>query len=163
MSEKKFRCSSCGSEFSSKCPICGADTIEISQEFTQNESNGCPTDEIKRKFNEALENGKKAFLCPACAHKDVCSKIDEPSRQCENFLDATEPLRYPSIYHMFQPIFDWLKYHYPSGEVKFIVDQSSAKMFIEHGPSAYSKEITDLVCNAKGEKSIPKVKENGAV
>lgn len=104
---------------------------------------------IMNKVSEYFENEKKTFFCPSCAHKNVCKKIEESDSQCSDFYDATTYQRYSSIYHFFQPIFDWIKFHYPAGEVKFIVDHNSAKMMIEHGPAVFSKEIQASVNFAK--------------
>lgn len=98
-------------------------------------------DIIKEHLDNFAQNGKKTFFCPNCAHKNVCKKIDEVSEQCADFSSATTYQRYSSIYHLFQPIFDWIKFHYPAGEVKFIVDHNSARMVIEHGPFVTSKEF----------------------
>lgn len=92
-------------------------------------------------INEAMENSKSIFFCPNCAHKTVCKKIDKPEEDCKDFMDATTYKQYSSIYHFFQPIFDWINFHYPAGEVKFVVDHNSAKMFIEHGPFVASEEL----------------------
>lgn len=94
-----------------------------------------------KQAQEAMENSKAIFLCPSCAHKDVCKKADEPARECNDFMSATGYQQYGSINHFFQPIFDWIQYHYPAGEVKFIVDYNSAKMMIEHGPFVVDKSI----------------------
>lgn len=96
---------------------------------------------IINHISNAIENGKKTFMCPVCKHKNVCKKIEEVEERCSDFEDATLYQRYSSIHHFFQPIFDWIKFHYPAGEVKFIVDHNSAKMMIEHGPSVFSKDI----------------------
>lgn len=101
--------------------------------------------EVIGGVSEAMKDSKSFFLCPNCSHKDVCKKRDKPDRQCNDFMDATTFKQYASIYHFFQPIFDWLKFHYPAGEVKFIVDGTSAKMVLEHGPSVFSKEITEPI------------------
>lgn len=93
---------------------------------------------------DGMTDSKRYFLCRQCKHKEVCKKIDEPEARCEHFLDSATHKAYASIYSMFQPVFDWLAFHYPAGGVKFIVDQTSAKMYQEHGPAAFSKEITDV-------------------
>lgn len=49
------------------------------------------------------------------------------------------PKRYGDIYALFQPIFEWLQTHYPSGEVRFIVDKTSAQMIINHNSAVFSK------------------------
>lgn len=92
-------------------------------------------------LNDFAQNSKKLFLCQNCTHKNVCKKVEEQDKECADFSDATTYQRYSSIYHFFQPIFDWMKFHYPAGEVKFIVDHNSAKMMLEHGIFVASKEL----------------------
>lgn len=105
--------------------------------------------EIYEKVVNAMQNSKKLFLCSHCQHKEVCKNIDQPDDKCPHFLNAGTYKTYGNIYTMFQPIFDWLNFHYPAGEVKFIVDNNSAKMYQEHGPFVASKQLTDFgLCNA---------------
>lgn len=99
---------------------------------------------VVEKVTEAMTNSKQFFLCKNCKHRAVCKKIEEEGAQCKDFLDAETYKVYASIYSMFQPIFDWLKFHYPSGEVKFVVDRTSAKMHLEHGPAVFSKELGEF-------------------
>lgn len=115
-----------------KKPVDGAEQMKKSAEV------------ISRFVRAAAENSKKVFLCSNCEHKDVCRKIDDPEEGCKDFMDATTYKQYASIYHFFQPIFDWIKFHYPAGEVKFLVDQNSARMLIEHGPFVVSKELKEF-------------------
>lgn len=97
--------------------------------------------EFLKQAKERMQNSKSLFLCLNCEHKAVCKKIDEPAKECKEFMDANTYQRYSSIDHFFQPIFDWIQYHYPAGEVKFILDHNSAKMMIEHGPFVVDKSI----------------------
>lgn len=99
---------------------------------------------VVEKVTEAMTNSKKFFLCQNCKHKVVCKKIEDEEDQCKDYLSAETYKMYASIYSMFQPIFDWLKFHYPSGEVKFVVDRTSAKMCLEHGPAVFSKELGEF-------------------
>lgn len=99
---------------------------------------------IYEKVAEAVQNSKKIFLCSHCQHKEVCKNVDDPSGHCPHFLNADTHKMYGSIHDMFQPIFDWLSYHYPAGEVRFVVDRNTAKMYQEHGPFVVSKELTDF-------------------
>lgn len=99
---------------------------------------------ILKAVQNAMENRKNTFLCRSCAHKNVCKRIEEKEENCSDFMDATTYKQYASIYHFFDPIFDWMKFHYPAGEVKFIVDNNSAKMFLEYKPCVFSKEITQF-------------------
>lgn len=108
---------------------------------------------IIENVTEALTSSKKFFLCRHCKHERVCKKIEDEEMQCEDFLNSGDYKTYGNIYSFFQPIFDWLKFHYPAGEVKFVVDRTSAKMYLEHGPAAFSKEITDFcACQPKVEQ-----------
>lgn len=61
-------------------------------------------------------------------------------------------MRYGDIYEMFEPIFQWIKEHYPSGGY-FIVDHNSAKFYCPHILSVYSKELTNT---ANSFMNIPK-------
>ena len=100
---------------------------------------------ILNAVKNKIENSKKAFLCRNCAHRNVCKKIEDKEEKCGDFMDATTYKQYASIYHFFDPIFDWIKFHYPAGEVKFIVDHNSAKMFLEYKPCVFSKEINQFL------------------
>lgn len=102
------------------------------------------TNPIYEKIADAVQNSKKMFLCLHCQHKEVCKIIEEPDDKCAHFLNAGTYKVYGNIYTMFQPIFDWLNFHYPAGEVKFVVDRASAKMYQEHGPFVASKQLTDF-------------------
>lgn len=116
---------------------------------------------ILKALNNAVKRGKQTFLCPSCAHRDVCKNIDEEGEKCGDFLDGTSYQRYSSIHHFFQPIFDWIKFHYPAGEILFIVDHNSAKMMIEHRTSVYSKEITNFGIISKNEEGMVKTYGKG--
>lgn len=120
-----------------------------------NKENKNPFDE--KKCAELVGNFVKNFvcICNECAKKDVCKFIDNPPLQCKNFLNSGNYKRYGNLNDLFQPIFDWLKYHYPSNEVKFFVDNNRAMMLIDHMCGAYSKEITQnpyLMWNGKDTK-----------
>ena len=87
------------------------------------------------------------FMCKECKHKKVCKNREEFEKTlevCENFDNENKPKTYGNIYSMFDPIFEWIKTHYPSGEVKFWVDSRSAIMFHEHKVSVYDKEIREF-------------------
>ena len=49
-------------------------------------------------------------------------------------INETDIKAYGNIYELFQPIFDWMSYHYPSNEATFVVTRGGAQMFINHGP-----------------------------
>lgn len=90
--------------------------------------------------------------CGSCMHEDVCKLITEDWETCPHFRSSADPKVYGNIYAMFQPIFEWLSLHYPSGEVAFLVDKNSAKMWQEHGPSVYSRELMDAANRATGKE-----------
>lgn len=96
--------------------------------------------ELKEKIEKEVI--PQLTFCKQCSHRDVCKKIEEPKTTCEHFTNIENYKTYGSIYNMFQPIFNWLKIHYPSGEVKFLVDQTSATMYFEHGKTIFDIELT---------------------
>ncbi len=102
------------------------------------------TEEVAQRIGEALKNSKGMFLCPSCAHKDVCKFAENPEASCDKFLNAGTYERYGNIYSMFDPIFDWLKFHYPHGEVYFVVENTRARMYQEHGPYVSDRETRGL-------------------
>lgn len=112
------------------------------------------TNQIYEKVADAIKNSKKLFLCSHCQHKEVCKNIEELDDKCPHFLNSGTYKTYGNIYTMFQPIFDWLNFHYPAGEVKFVVDNTSARMYQEHGPFVASKQLVDLsLCDGSLRKS----------
>lgn len=94
---------------------------------------------------EITEFSMRMFpLCKKCKHKDVCKYEQERNGkilECKDFLSAADYKTYNNIYTLFQPIFDWLKCHYPHGDIKFVVDNTSAKMYLEHGVFVLSEEL----------------------
>lgn len=100
--------------------------------------NNITLEEIKKSAMQILS------LCRKCKHNDVCKYLQEREGQaepCKDFLNAGDYKTYGNIYSFFQPIFDWLNCHYPSGDVRFVVDNTSAKMYLEHGPFVASEEL----------------------
>ena len=99
---------------------------------------------------EELMNDFKEFcnpfscMCLRCLHKNVCAIKNRAEIPCKEFLENDDYKTYGNVYNLFQPIFDWIQYHYPSGEVIFIVDKNSAKMHLEHGVSAYCKRLREF-------------------
>ena len=88
------------------------------------------------------------FMCKECKHKKVCKNREEFEKSldvCEDFENARNYEMYGNIYDMFQPIFDWLQKHYPSGDVFFIVKPTSAQMHQEYKVCAFDKKITETV------------------
>lgn len=102
-------------------------------------------------INKAMENSKAIFFCPNCIHKNVCKKLDETGKECADFMSASTYKQYGSVYSLFQPVFEWIKFHYPAGEVRFIVDHNSARMMIDHGPFVLSKELASSFPMAKAD------------
>lgn len=94
-------------------------------------------------MEQSKDFSKRTFYCPKCSHKNVCKKIDVPGSACEDFINGQSYMEYPSIYQLFQPIFDWINYHYRSANVTFVVDHNSAKMYIENGPFVFDKRLTN--------------------
>lgn len=96
-------------------------------------------------LEEVKETVMQIFsLCRKCKHKDVCKYLQEREGQaepCKDFLNAGDYKTYGNIYSFFQPIFDWLSFHHPSGDVKFVVERSAAKMYLEHCPFVASEEL----------------------
>lgn len=97
------------------------------------------------------------IFCNSCIHKEVCRKREEfeslesqsleeeKKQECKDFREDIDYKRYGNIYEIFQPIFKWLQMHYPHGEVKFLVDHSSALMLQEHGIAVYDKDLAKRV------------------
>lgn len=108
-------------------------------------------DKDKEKAKQLLETvfswGNK---CSSCIHKDVCKHMDgQPKDSCDFHKYNPNPKRYGDIYEFFYPIFEWLEFHYPSGEVYFHVDKNSAKMLQEYRVSVYSKSLSNYCCCAQ--------------
>lgn len=100
-------------------------------------------DELKTALNKTI---KHEMVCKNCAHKNVCKLIDTDNSPCAEYLNNGSHEIYGHIYDMFEPIFKWLKKHYPSGGVRFVVEQNKAQMYLEHGVSVYSKELKNMCC-----------------
>lgn len=101
------------------------------------------TEEEKKVANELISgffNGLFS-MCKECVKYDVCKLKDADNFEsdCKHFQNAMNYKRYGNIHDMFQPIFDWLKFHYPAGEVHFLVDGDQAMMIQEHGTSVFNK------------------------
>lgn len=93
---------------------------------------------IKNMINLAF--GTRS-MCNECVHKQVCKFADDSREKCHDYKHELNYRRYADIYQMFQPIFDWMKYHYPAGGVTFYVENNKAQMHLNYGVSAYSNEI----------------------
>lgn len=132
------------------CSCCGAKTDDFPNEedaikaWNNRHYRDYLKDILVQGVTDTMKNGKKHFYCQNCSHKDVCNKIDDPENDCEHFIDGSIYKKYASINQMFQPIFDWLNFHYPHGEVHFVVDGMSAKMYQEHGAYVASKQLMNF-------------------
>ena len=85
------------------------------------------------------------FMCRSCKHNKVCKnreRFEKSLEICKDFDNSNNPETYGNIYDMFQPIFEWMQKHYPSGEMFFIVDSRSARMYHDYKVSAYDKNMT---------------------
>lgn len=88
------------------------------------------------KVAQAIENFFS--ICGGCIKSDVCKIKGTPeSKCCKSFYSNMNHKQYGKIYDMFNPIFEWMNYHYPSGEIYFLVDKNSAKMLQEHGAHVF--------------------------
>lgn len=88
------------------------------------------------------------FMCSECVHKNVCKNRERFEGSlviCTDYVCGMNHERYGNIYDMFQPIFEWMQKHYPSGEMIFIVDKSHARMLHEHKVAAYDRKIRESV------------------
>lgn len=108
--------------------------------------------ETAKKFT--IEDAGQAFMdifsyCNACIHKNVCKKAEErrkPNEFCQDFLGNNDHTRYSAIDEMFQPIFKWMSFHHPHRDTIFLVDNSSARMYLEHGAFAHEKpKLTEII------------------
>lgn len=99
---------------------------------------------VAKLIADSLSDSKNMNMCPCCSHKDVCKFVGEPGRSCDKFINDGAYKRYGNIYDMFDGIFDWLKFHYPHGEVYFVVDSTRAKMYQEHGPHISDRETRQI-------------------
>lgn len=90
---------------------------------------------MKAKKRETWRN------CGNCIHKKVCAIVGTES-DCFEHIYNVDSQRYGDITALFQPIFEWIKTHYPN-DVKFIVDKNSAQLMMEH-KTFFSDEITSI-------------------
>lgn len=99
-------------------------------------------------------------MCSRCSHKDVCKYTEETRETCDTFKLDLDYKIYGSIYDLFQPIFDWMKHHYPSGGITFYIEAGKAQMYIEHKVTAFDKVFMDYASTLEG-VDMPPVKETG--
>lgn len=93
----------------------------------------------------AEELGRSVSECKRCIHKDVCGKKENGFKQdCENYKSDLNPQIFGNIHEMFDPVFEWMKIHYPTNEVRFVVDYSAAKMYIEHGVPIFDNKLRSI-------------------
>lgn len=98
-------------------------------------------DDVMNKINDIQKNGKGVFLCPVCAHKDVCALKEKKENGCAHFSDVSSYKKYYSIHSMFQPIFDWLNFHYPSTDAIFIIEKRKAQLHIPYDICEFEKKF----------------------
>lgn len=55
-------------------------------------------------------------------------------------------MEYDKINELFEPIFQWIKEHYPDGAY-FLVDKNSAKLYANETHTVYSEEIKNYSKN----------------
>lgn len=98
-------------------------------------------DDVMNKINDIQNNGKLVFLCPECIHNDVCALKEHGGNRCEHFSEKSNYKKYYSIHSMFQPIFDWLGFHYPSTDAIFIVEKRKAQLHIPYDICEFEKKF----------------------
>lgn len=120
--------------------------------------------ETKTKPESIMDFAMQIFsLCNNCKHKDVCKYLHErdgKAELCKDFLSAGDHKTYNNIYNFFQPIFDWIARFHPMNDVKFVIDRFGAKMYLEHGVSALSKEVDYCIPLPDNEKAQSQSKPN---
>lgn len=79
--------------------------------------------------------------CENCIHNKVCTIVGTELDCFEHIYNA-DPQRYGDITALLQPIFEWIKTHYPN-DGKFVVDKNSAQLIMEH-KTFFSNEITSI-------------------
>ena len=84
--------------------------------------------------------------CQNCVHDSICEK-ERQAKECNHHIYNADPNRYGDMQHLIDPIFEWLKCHYPNDTYIFI-DKNKATIMIEHG-GYFSKEIREFGCNEK--------------
>lgn len=90
-----------------------------------------------------------SFPCKFCDHKNVCKKINEKREEdCKNFIESPNYKNYSDINRFFEPIFEWMSYHYPSEGIVFIVNKDIAQMHLPYGASVVSKRLMNCCCCA---------------
>lgn len=110
---------------------------------------------VEDKISKAMDSMNEMWdaicnTCNGCIHKEVCNNY-EKNEKCAHFKKENDIKVYGEIYELFDPIFDWLKFHHPAGDVHFRVDSNSAKMYLEYGVSAYDKTIINCCCATREE------------
>lgn len=105
----------------------------------------CDQNNIDPKIKEIAQGIHDIFsMCSKCAHKNVCKYIQERDHfqsTCEDYLSSNNPKIYGNIYSMFEPVFKWIQHHYPSEDVKFVVERHGAQMYLPHGVFASSEAL----------------------
>lgn len=100
--------------------------------------------ELPENFDEMCKTMKNALwgsLCSQCEHKEVCKYYDESKDKCENFKERMNYKLHRSIEEMFVPIFKWMQFHYPAGNVTFYVEPRRAQMHLDYNVAVYDKSL----------------------
>ena len=84
--------------------------------------------------------------CDNCASKYVCKYKDNDSKECVYHLDDTDPIIYCHIQSALEPVWAWLKMHYPN-EAQLLIDKNSAQLLTEHR-TFYSEDFRATHCAA---------------
>lgn len=117
--------------------------------------------ELPEDFDEVYKTMKNVLwgsLCSQCDHKDVCRYFDESKDKCDNFKERMNYKLHRSINEMFQPIFDWMKFHYPAGGVTFYVENNKAQMHLDYNVAVFDKSLS-YCCTLQSEEQSKREKK----
>lgn len=129
--------------------------MDIEKNTTENVAYGFLREQ-KAFFDSFAAQNKSFKFCEKCQHKNVCGKKDSEEPDCVDYFPKHGHECYGNIYEMFDPIFEWMEYHYPSTDIQFVVEKSKATLYMEHKVTAFSKTIRQMVKSAESF-----VKDNG--
>ena len=75
-----------------------------------------------------------------CVHMNVCQKFQiGMTKDCKCHIYDASPQRYGDFQELIEPIYKWLKIHYPN-EAKLLIDYDSCELLINHR-SYFSERI----------------------
>lgn len=75
--------------------------------------------------------------CSNCVHKGVCQKLY--ADKCFDHIYDASPHNYGDLGELLEPIYEWLKTHYPN-ETKLLIDYNSCELLTNHR-TYFSNEI----------------------